>query len=640
MVYNVDFCVISLAFLMITVIFYLRMEKMPSRRNRLFAALLLCGVVSLVFDMIAALENPCAYALPRALIYIVNIIFLGSVQLSGLFFLFYTMTLTQEYAVTPLRRKQALCLPFVLIVLLLLATPFIGHYGIFYLDEGNGYLLGAMHQLLYVVMAFYLILSITGLYKHRKMLRSVELFCVASFVLFTLCSMCIQLLYPWLLVNSMANALSISLIYYVLEAPDSNIDPMTGYFNRAALPLLLQELKERHIRFTLFVFPLRGFRFINHTLGMKTGDEVLVDLSEYLKKRFPKAYYIRLAGTVFGVLVPDGKPATEENLRILYDSLLREYRIDKLQVQVDIALAGYNSESIPEPSKQLTLLESVLKMHFEERIGDVLLIDEGFEENVNKHKNLELALSRALDNGGLQVWYQPIHNCEKRLVALEALVRLYDPDYGALPTQEAVEMAEQNGSIARLGEQVLHEVCDFIVDNDVASWGIDHIGVNISAVQCMQPDLADKILHVCRQYKIPSSLLAFEITETAAGSVEMLRRQMERLCAEGYFFLLDDFGKGYANFSHISLLPFHCVKIDKALLWEAMEDPEKKLLLKGLTELLNGLSLYSVCEGVETEEQLALLKSYKVSMLQGYYFSKPLPPEELLAYRKRQEERV
>ncbi|MDO5112350.1 MAG: EAL domain-containing protein [Clostridia bacterium] len=237
-----------------------------------------------------------------------------------------------------------------------------------------------------------------------------------------------------------------------------------------------------------------------------------------------------------------------------------------------------------------------------------------------------------MDNGGLEVYYQPIHNCEKKLVALEALVRLNDPEYGPLPTQEAVELAEQNGSIGKLGRLVLHKVCRFIQDNDAQSWGLDHIGVNLSAVQCMQPDLADAILRVCAQYHTPSSLLAFEITETATGSLDMLQLHMECLCAAGFFFLLDDFGKGYANISHIAYLPFHCVKIDKALLWEAEEDENKRQLLKGVVDLLKTLELQSVCEGVETEAQVALLRAYGVSMLQGYYFSKPLSPDALLAY--------
>lgn len=489
MTYTIDFCVISLAFLMVTVIFYLRQMKVPSRRNSYFAALLFCCVFSLVFDIIAALFDPYAYQMPLWIVYVVNMLFLGSIQLSGLLFLLYTMTLTDAYTTMGKQQRQLACIPFSFTALALLFTPLLQENGIFYFTAEHVYQHGILHLTLYVTVAFYMFAALIVMFHHRRALSKTKFFAVMSFLFTTFIAMLVQMFHPYLLVNTMANAFALSLIYYVLEAPSNHVDTMTEIYNRAALPPLLQE-----------------------------------------------------------------------------------------------------------------------------------------------RKALELALLRALDNDGLQVYYQPIHNCDKKLVALEALVRLYDPEYGPLPTQEAVELAEENGNIDRLGQQVLHKVCRFIQENKAETWGLDHIGVNLSAVQCMQPSLADSILRICAQYDTPSSLLAFEITETATGSIDMLHLHMECLCAAGFFFLLDDFGKGYANISHIAYLPFHCVKIDKALLWEAMEDESKMLLLHGVAELLKGLGLKSVCEGVETAEQLALLRQYGVSMLQGYFFSKPLSPEALLAY--------
>ncbi len=632
MTYTVDFCIISLAFLMVTVIFYLRQMKVPSQRNSFFAALLLCGVVSLTFDVLAAVANPYAYRFAPWLVYALNILFLGSVQLSALLFLFYSMTLTDAYACNPKGQRRLACVPFCVSALALLITPFLGEYGVFYLTKRNAYTHGALHLLLYAVAAFYLFASFVMMLHHRRSLSRNKLLCIVSFLAVTFAAMLVQMNHPQLLVNSMGNAFSLSLIYYVLEAPDGHVDAMTEIYNRAALSPLLQEFYAQKRRCTLLVFPLLSFELVNHALGMRNGDRVLVDFAGYLKRTYPKAYCLRLAGTVFGVLTPDCPPVSAAQLWSVYGDTPRAFRADKLRVPLDISLIGVNSENVENAEAFVAILENVLALVREEHLPAVLLADAEIKSRMQARKALEQALSRALDDDGLDVYYQPIHNCEGKLVALEALVRLYDPEYGPLPTQEAVELAEQNGNIGKLGRLVLHKVCRFIQENNAAAWGLDHIGVNLSAVQCMQPDLADSMLRVCAQYDAPPSLLAFEITETAIGSIDMLQLHMQCLCAQGFFFLLDDFGKGYANISHIAHLPFHCVKIDKALLWEAQTDANKRVLLEGLLSLLHTLELKSVCEGVETQAQLSMLKAYGASMLQGYYFSKPLSPGALLAY--------
>ena len=211
-------------------------------------------------------------------------------------------------------------------------------------------------------------------------------------------------------------------------------------------------------------------------------------------------------------------------------------------------------------------------------------------------------------------------------------MRITDPELGPLPTQELVELAGRNGSIMRLGEQVSRKTCLFMRDNGVASWGLDHVGINLSALQCVQSDLPDWIGRILGEYSLPDGLVAFEVTETAAGVLSAELENMEQLSGRGIHFLLDDFGTGYANFRNMTALPYRCIKLDKSLLWSAESSAGQMRLLLGVIKVVHALGLVSLCEGVETAEQAELLTSLGVSMLQGYYFSKPLPPDELLAY--------
>ncbi|MDO5112349.1 MAG: diguanylate cyclase [Clostridia bacterium] len=394
MTYTVDFSIISLAFLMVTVIFYLRQMKVPSQRNSLFAALLLCGVVSLVFDIVAALADPRAYLLPAWLVYAVNIVFLGSVQLSGPLFLLYTMTLTDAYASMPAEQRRLSWIPFCVSALALLLTPFLGHNGVFYLAEGNVYRHGALHLLLYVVVAFYLFAASVVMFHHRATLSKTKFLVVLAFLGSTLIAMLVQMFHPYLLVNTMANAFALSLIYYVLEAPSNHVDIMTEIYNRAALLPLLQELYAQKRRFTLLVFPLRSLHLVNHALGMRNGDRVLVDVASRLKRAYPKDYRLRLAGAVFGVLIPEGRPVTAEGLTAIYATIPREFHADKLRVQLDVGLIGINSENVDSAEEFLTILENVLSLDRDEHLPAMLLADAEIKSRMQARKALEQALAR------------------------------------------------------------------------------------------------------------------------------------------------------------------------------------------------------------------------------------------------------
>ena len=632
--YNINFCIISAAYLFITAVFYGRQGRMRRRRSALFAVMLQCGILSLLLDIAVAVLDPYAHLWPKWAVYGLNMLFLLCVQVSGLLFFFYSISLTGTYSRMSRRMRILSLLPFAAVTVLLLLSP-VSQGLIFYLDENNVYHHGAAHIALYISTALYLIASLGIVFTRRKRLAPLKFYTIVAFLAATLIAMLIQAKHTYLLVNSTANAFALTLIYYILESPGAHVDALTRVFNRTALLPMLRDITDEGERFSLLMFSLNSLHIVNHSFGMKGGDEALMAFAAYLRRAYPKDSVLRIEGDIFCVLVRGGEYIDADSLAKLRKDTRGVFSIRAGRITLDTSLACINSEDCADAAEAAGVMDSLMQQHRTEGLGGMLLADGAFKARLKSRKAIELATRRALDEGRVEVHYQPIHEPSGRLCALEALVRISDPELGPLPTQELVELAERNGSIMRLGEQVIRTACAFIRDNDVAAWGLDHVGINLSAIQCIQGGLPDMIGRILEEYGLPDGLIAFEVTETAAGALSTERENMERLADRGISFLLDDFGTGYANFRNMASLPYRCIKLDKSLLWSAEKSASQMRLLLGVIKIVHALGLTSLCEGVETAEQAELLTTLGVAMLQGYYFSKPLPPEALLAYAGR-----
>ncbi len=249
--------------------------------------------------------------------------------------------------------------------------------------------------------------------------------------------------------------------------------------------------------------------------------------------------------------------------------------------------------------------------------------------------NMDTILKDAIENDRFEVYYQPIYSNEKNgFNSAEALLRLITPEYGFIRPDLFIPMAEESGAIHKIGLIVLEKVCRFISSDEFKKLGLDYIEVNLSVVQCMDKNLADKILSVCKKYGVNPSQLNLEITETASIFTQRnMIKNINRLFETGYSFSLDDFGTGYSNLVRIASLPLNIVKLDKSFTWtENSED--LKIILENTINMIKKMNMKIVVEGVETEEMLKRFKNLGCEYIQGYYFSKPLPEYDFINYIK------
>ncbi len=251
------------------------------------------------------------------------------------------------------------------------------------------------------------------------------------------------------------------------------------------------------------------------------------------------------------------------------------------------------------------------------------------EELLNKkHREDQVlrAIKTALKERTFQVFYQPIYSVEKqRYTAAEALVRMSNTKLGFISPEEFIPIAERNGMILEIGEFVFRTVCEFMVQERIWEKGIENIHVNLSVVQCMQERLAQNFLEIMKEYDLPCNRIHLEVTETVAVvSSKCLNVNMHRLIENGVQFALDDYGTGFSNATSLVDYPYDIIKIDKGVVWAAMENDNAMKVLSHSVDMIKSLNKNIVAEGVETLEQANQLKHMGCDYFQGYYYSKPV----------------
>lgn len=259
------------------------------------------------------------------------------------------------------------------------------------------------------------------------------------------------------------------------------------------------------------------------------------------------------------------------------------------------------------------------------------MFDPAMYQRVVRRLELENNIRRAMEAEEFVLHYQPIVDLESGEVwGVEALVRWNHPERGLLDPDEFVQVAEESGLIVPLGESVLEEACRWVKE-----WQEDHpripplvVSMNISARQLERPDIAQSIERVLRESGLEARYLRLDITETVYIKVlEGNTAVLDELKRMGVCISIDDFGTGYSSLAYLKRLPADALKIDKSFVKGLEEDIEDTAIVGMVIELAHTLGMEVIAEGVESEPQATLLKEMSCDLGQGFYFSKPLPPE-------------
>jgi diguanylate cyclase (GGDEF)-like protein/PAS domain S-box-containing protein len=417
-------------------------------------------------------------------------------------------------------------------------------------------------------------------------------------------------------------------------------DPLTGLANRLRLDELLQRALQRRQRpgareAALLFIDLDRFKLINDSLGHAMGDRVLVEAAQRLARCLrPGDHLARFGGDEFVVLLDDLAclADAEQVAQRMLDSLHQPLRLDDhtLSLSASIGITGL----LAEGQAVDTLQAADLALYRAKEAGKAQFARYSAEMQTAAQKRLDLhsALAHALERHEFELHYQPICRIDgprPQVIAVEALLRWRRGGRLESPLN-FIPALEESGEIVAVGDWVLRESCRQTRQWQLAGQPELHCSVNLSSRQLLQPGFVHRVAAILRETGLAPISLVLEITESllmqdSADTLACLRE----LAVLGVRLALDDFGTGYSSLGYLKRFPLQILKVDRSFIGGAPDDPELKAISRAIIGLGRSLGLVVVAEGVESSAHLDFLLEEDCRHAQGFWFSRPLPPEAL-----------
>lgn len=482
--------------------------------------------------------------------------------------------------------------------------------------------------LIYIAAALYYVMALivfTRSWTYIAGKRKVAI--VFSFVLVA-AGVFVQLLDKNLKVEVLAESIGFTGAMMAVENEDDRIDFGTMFYNRIALSYDVGGCMKNHRKLSVIVLRINNYEVINRLAGNEETN-VLSDILSGFLTSLVKRYYIYVPNDSTFVMTLYDTPGKEVDQ--LVDKLSArmeepwEYQDFSIQISSTI-LVTQMPEQIREVSELFYMIDSPVP---QKELKPVM--KEHDLDYIMRRQAVEKAIIRGFTDNSFEVYYQPTYHIDGRIHGAEALTRMNDKELGRIFPDEFIPVAEQTGMIDDLDDYVLEEVCKFIRSGIPQKYGVVNINVNLSVLQCMKPGFIRNINRIVEQYGIKKRSINFEITESiAADDYRILSKVIKQLKDDGYLFSMDDYGTGYSNVSAIFSLNLDVIKIDKSILWGAEKSKLGMIVLENTIRMIRQMEKKILVEGVETKEQIELLRKLGVDYLQGFYFSKPIPKDEFI----------
>lgn len=432
---------------------------------------------------------------------------------------------------------------------------------------------------------------------------------------------------------------------YSLESSNKTLydittkDPLTGAYNfetfkKKAQKLLTQTTKKYSLSYVDFA----DFKYINDVFGYKYGDEILINYAATISNELRTGEVLgRVSADNFVIL----RYYNEKN-----DIMVRQQQVDIKITEFMHDMYGGQAVSVQcgicylEDQAEDLQIEGILdRANYARKTVKTGLnrkyavYDESIRKQLRYEKSIENRMLKSLENEEFLVYFQPKVDLQTGLATqAEALVRWQTDEGLIIPPDKFIPIFEKKYLISSLDQYVFKKVCAFIRRRLDAGLPVNTISVNVSRLQFYNSDFVKTYEDIKNKFRIPDHLLEIEITESIAfDNVTFLEKTVSELKSKGFLISIDDFGTGFSSLSLLKNIPIDVLKIDQSFFRESIHKEKDNIVIKGIIDLVNKLSIRTVAEGIETAEQVAFLKSVNCNMIQGYFFYRPLPEDKFEA---------
>lgn len=637
-----DYCAFCVLIILILSTIFRHMVK--GKVNKFFLNLLGITLFTTAFDIWAVvLDN--LHGVQVVAKYIAHSGYLMLHNLTLPFYILYVISLTDTWHLITKRTLLSVLslFPTLGVVAAVLMNPWTNK--VFYLNDSYEYTRGPHFGLLYITAALYIALSLYYLFKYRKSFNKRHFISLITVFPVLLGATAVQFFFPYMLLEMFAMVIGLLFISLMIQRPEERLDIATGLNKFSAYAEDMKRAFRNHKPMRIIMINISNYENLRNILGYDSAISLLRLIGDNLnelnrtQKLDASLYYLDKGR--FRIVMDAANFDKAERAAELINSAMK-HRLTMKQMNIHLLTYVCIARCPEDIGSFDSLITFGTVFSSEEYTGKVILAEEQFNKmRYDVVKNIDGIIENALVNQNFSVYYQPIYSVEEnRFNSAEALLRLKDDEYGFISPELFIPAAEKSGAIHKIGAFVLEEVCRFIASEDFMSLKLDYIEINLSVAQCMQSDLAKNILATLEQYKIRPEQINLEITETAASySQKTLTENINVLTNAGINFSLDDFGTGYSNMRRIASLPLNIIKLDKSFT-EIEDNPKLEIVLRNTIRMIKEMNLQIVVEGIETENLTRQFSDLKCDYIQGYYFSRPIPKDNFIAFiRQSMEER-
>lgn len=636
MKWNIAAEAISFVMLGIIWVYSRKGSHLPTLKNRIFQGCLLVTAGAILTNILSTVMIYRSDIFPLWMTWFVTTVYYILTPLMGFAYFLYTISVIYTEK-KELRKVIGIgMVPALLYTMLVLANPFTRE--LFDISMDQGYVRGPWVASTYIIFYAYCAASIVATAANKKRIDSNIYRILAAFPILAVLVIIVQQRYPNVILSGSAATCALLIIYLHLQNKQISMDYLTNVPNRKELlnmlGLMLKKAPEKE--FVLLVVSLRDFRQINNTCGQQKGDEFLKQVCDFLYETGPKDHIYRFSGDEFAVLFTQQNEA--EITKCVLDIKQRmekpwqigDYRF-LLSVVMGIIWHSGEGETLEEI---ISAVEYAVFRAKSGKCGEICYCDKEMLEGLQRRRNIIMILKEKIADRSFEMYYQPIYSvADGAFSYAESLMRIPNSPMGPIYPSEFIPIAEETGLIIDITYIMLEKVCRFI--NRLLEKGIpiQSIHVNFSAIQFSQTDLKEKVLEIIRENQTPMSAIKIEFTEsTLAENTQVVSKFAVEMEKHGIKMGLDDFGTGYSNIASVINIPFGTVKLDKSLVWVSEKNKKSALAVKNLSHTFQELGMTVVAEGVETEEQRKLVVDFGIDQIQGFYYAKPMPEDQMEAF--------
>ncbi|MDM8102018.1 MULTISPECIES: putative bifunctional diguanylate cyclase/phosphodiesterase [Oceanobacillus] len=417
-------------------------------------------------------------------------------------------------------------------------------------------------------------------------------------------------------------------------------DHLTGLKNRRKFDEnLIQKIayaKENQERFGIMFVDLDGFKYVNDTLGHIIGDELLIAVARRLEEIVSKNGVVaRLSGDEFAILIDF--ITSPRDMQRYAESIITNFKEPfaiegyQLSTTASIGISTYPEAGSDAPTM---MKHADLAMYRVKGLSknDYRFFDREMRISNQRAFQIKNDLRIGLDNNQFYLVYQPKVSPGKKdiVTSYEALIRWQHPEFQEVSPGEFIPLAEELGMINEIGDWVLENVCRQLKAWKTNGYDLLPVSINLSSSQFLQADFVDKFWSVLHAYQVDPAWIQIEITESLFIDNEKYVQQILKIMKEnGIKIALDDFGTGYSSLAYLQKLDLDILKIDRSLISGISHLSIKRKIATTIVQLGKSMGMKVVAEGVETKEELDILRNHDIDEIQGYYYSKPLAIQEM-----------